>query len=109
MQDLSRKQSAPTPNITIHEFPSRELLDEIQDFQGAEADWNTTVFELSFPKNVFAVVRSINNKIIGISSIHELSPHSYWLGNVCVAKNERRKGLASVLVAAILNLASDKA
>lgn len=107
---MQRRYSEETPetrSVILHEAPSQELLGEIAVFQDTEAEWNSTVFDLSVD-GTFVVVRESNDSIIGVASIHERSPHNYWLGNVVVAKRVRRCGIGSRVVSALLTCAKKK-
>lgn len=94
--------------MQILEAPSRELLVQIARFQDDEADWNSTVFDLSTTDATFAVVKDKSEGLLGVATINDLSPESYWLGNVVVAKRARRCGVGAKMVSALLTCAETR-
>lgn len=97
-----------TLSVQIDGDPSDELLEEVRLFLHEEADWDQTVFELTITKGILAIVRDTDNRLLGTSNVHALSPHNLWLGNVCVAKRARRSGIGSAIVSTLLERASEE-
>ena len=66
------------------------------------------MFDLTVAKAVIAVVYDKKGTLIGSGTIHEISPQSFWMGNVAVAEGMRRRGIGSKLVSQLLQHAEAK-
>lgn len=102
METLSVPTADAGPVVQFYERPSQALLKRIAAFHSEEAGWYSTVFELSVCSSRFVIIVMPGDVLAGVASIHGEFTNNYWVGNVVVARKFRRKGLASVLVSALL-------
>ena len=86
----------------------RDLLEQITRLQDEEAAWNQTTFDLSVTETTIAVAYDEKGTLIGAGTIYEVSPQSFWMGNVLVSDAMRRRGIGSKLVSELLSHAEAK-
>lgn len=86
-------------HFLVVDTPRPEFEEKIALFSQQEANWNTTPLDISLVHGFFVLVYESQDTLIATGTASFLS--TIWIGNVVVAKNHRRKGLASKVVRAL--------